>query len=254
MVDPGSSGVFGTLTFSHDLVHHLGGQSDTNINTTRRILLLLESFALGRAAHRPTLTAILDRYLSDDFRFGEPDRRTRVPRFLLNDIVRFWRTLCVDYGMKRWTDSNENKWALRNIKLRMSRKWLFASGLLMMFACDEQSAPPDTTESTRERTTEKLIKLAGMTPTDIIVEQLDSIGLTKQLASLLRLYDEYLEKLDNEELRNRVSKLTPEEARNSKDFRWFKNQGRELQNILIETFFGGNSPDLTKFTKEYGVF
>lgn len=39
LAEPGTSGVFGTLTFSHDLVHYLGGQPDTNINTTRRVLL-----------------------------------------------------------------------------------------------------------------------------------------------------------------------------------------------------------------------
>jgi hypothetical protein len=35
--------MFGQITFSHDLIHYIGGQDDTNHNLSRRILLLLES-------------------------------------------------------------------------------------------------------------------------------------------------------------------------------------------------------------------
>ena len=44
---PGPTGVFGGLVFSHDIVHVIGGEEDSNANTTRRILLLLESTSLG---------------------------------------------------------------------------------------------------------------------------------------------------------------------------------------------------------------
>jgi predicted nucleotidyltransferase len=37
--EPGPTGTFGNLTFSHQLVHQIGGQDDTNKNTTPRILL-----------------------------------------------------------------------------------------------------------------------------------------------------------------------------------------------------------------------
>ncbi len=45
---PGREGTFGTLAFSHELIHQIGGEDDTNRNTTRRILLLLESSPIGR--------------------------------------------------------------------------------------------------------------------------------------------------------------------------------------------------------------
>jgi len=44
---PNPAGAFGTLTFSHDLVHSIGGESDSNRNTTGRIVLLPESINLG---------------------------------------------------------------------------------------------------------------------------------------------------------------------------------------------------------------
>jgi len=39
---PGQTGTFGNMAFSHDIIHQIGGQNDTNKNTTQRILLLLE--------------------------------------------------------------------------------------------------------------------------------------------------------------------------------------------------------------------
>src|SRR5688572_4858845 len=39
---PGKTSIFGSMTSSHPLVHDIGGQDDTNANTTRRVLLLLE--------------------------------------------------------------------------------------------------------------------------------------------------------------------------------------------------------------------
>jgi hypothetical protein len=69
----GREGTFGNLAFSHELVHQIGGQGDSNQNTTRRILLLLESVAVGRSdAYDRVLKAILSRYLLEDrgFRLG----------------------------------------------------------------------------------------------------------------------------------------------------------------------------------------
>ncbi|HUX45907.1 MAG TPA: nucleotidyltransferase domain-containing protein, partial [Terracidiphilus sp.] len=40
---PGPEKTFGMLTFSHQIIHMIGGENDSNANTTRRILLLLEA-------------------------------------------------------------------------------------------------------------------------------------------------------------------------------------------------------------------
>jgi hypothetical protein len=45
--EPGPTGTFGNMAFSHHLIHLIGGQEDTNKNTTQRILLLLESVPIG---------------------------------------------------------------------------------------------------------------------------------------------------------------------------------------------------------------
>src|SRR3984893_15201310 len=40
---PGPAGTFGNLAFSHELIHQIGGQNDTNKNTTQRILFVFDS-------------------------------------------------------------------------------------------------------------------------------------------------------------------------------------------------------------------
>src|SRR5262249_6487557 len=123
--EPGTTGIFGNMTFSHDLVQKIGGREDTNENTTRRVLLLQESAAFGKPdAHERTLRLILSRYLNDDWGFKYSRLPMKVPRFLLNDIVRYWRTLTVDFVEKQRGHAGHG-WGLRNAKLRMSRKLIF---------------------------------------------------------------------------------------------------------------------------------
>ena len=134
---PGPTAIFGTMASSHPLVHHIGGEEDTNQNTTRRILLLLESVWLSDSVTQErVIRAILERYVVGD----PPSTSTNkfhVPLFLLNDVIRYWRTMAVDYATKKWQRSNDG-WALRNIKLRLSRKLLYAKGLLVCLLCDEE--------------------------------------------------------------------------------------------------------------------
>src|ERR1035441_3667273 len=135
---PGQTGTFGNMAFSHEIIHQIGGQHDTNKNTTQRILLLLESAAIGRnvQAHDRVLRGVINRYLEEDTHLLSHDLKSyRVPRFLLNDIVRFWRTMAVDFASKQ-RDRAGAGWGLRNAKLRMSRKLIFASGLLICFSAN----------------------------------------------------------------------------------------------------------------------
>ena len=91
---PGAEGIFGNIAFSHEIVHHIGGQADSNRNTTQRILLLTEAVALRNAddslgPFERIVRQILNRYLVSDSNFhSKADEGSRIPRFLLNDIVR----------------------------------------------------------------------------------------------------------------------------------------------------------------------
>jgi len=66
-IGPGATGTFGNLAFSHELIHQIGGQNDTNKNTTQRILLLLESAPIGNRiqAYDRVILGVINRYLEE---------------------------------------------------------------------------------------------------------------------------------------------------------------------------------------------
>jgi len=143
MKQPGQEGVFGSIASSHDLIHRIGGQDDTNANTTLRILLLLESDSVGRSeAYERVLRNILWRYLDEDRGLWLGSGQYKVPRFLFNDVARYWRTMTVDFAYKQRNRQNEG-FAIRNLKLRMSRKLLFLAGMVACFECHTSFVSPE---------------------------------------------------------------------------------------------------------------
>ncbi len=105
--DPSATGSFGGMTFSHQLIHNIGGPEDSNANMTQRILMLLDSRSIhgvGDAAYGRVVRGILNRYIEQEVsHLNRQKTAYKVPRFLLNDVVRFWRTMAVDFASKQWS-------------------------------------------------------------------------------------------------------------------------------------------------------
>jgi hypothetical protein len=250
---PGRTGTFGKLAFSHNIIHQIGGLDDSNRNTTQRLLLLLESRAVNRQeAYDRVILGILRRYLQNDFR----PFRLKVPRFLLNDLHRYWRTMCVDYASKYRERASEG-WAIRNIKLRMSRKLIFAAGLVTCYSCDprviDERDPDLQMNPTVDRMVDYLRRFVGQTPLDILCEALLRWSNAETARVILDAYDAFITQLDDTDKRKHLEALTPEHSTDDELFQELQADTRSFEKGLERLFFDDN-PVLATLNREYGVF
>lgn len=118
---PSNDGQFLNIARLTDILEHLGGSEDDYRNHfTARMLLLLESSPIyGPEDHEAIIASVLESYLRD-YEDHAADFR---PTFLVNDILRFWRTLCLNYEHRRNQVDNAQKvkQKIKNFKLGFSR-------------------------------------------------------------------------------------------------------------------------------------
>ena len=128
-----------------DMRENLGGRSDDYENLfTARLLLLLESIPIyNEQLYEEVVSEITESYFRD-FPDHVEDFR---PTFIVNDILRFWKTLCLNYEHSRNTSSNSDetevsKSHLRNLKLKFSRM-LTCFSLVIPLAVPRDSIEPE---------------------------------------------------------------------------------------------------------------
>ncbi len=232
---PGTQGVFGAAVSAQALAGRIGLDEDTNRSLTRRMLLLLESVPVaGDEVYERCWERVLDTYLDDSTKDFRP------PRFLLNDLVRYWRTICVDFVGKQRED--EEKWALRNAKLRTARKMLFAAGLLPILLCD------------RHRRSEMRAFLAGQLrapATDRLAAAFCAYDLVDSGARALDAYDRWVEIAGDASLRAQLAAVRRDNAGESEVFARVRRAGDDLEAGLLALLF---ETPLVVLVREYGVF
>jgi predicted nucleotidyltransferase len=255
---PGPEGTFGAMVFSHDLIHDLGGEGDTNRNTTRRVLLLLESAAIGRDdAYQRVLRSVLSRYLLEDRGFWRGSQ-FRVPRFLQNDFARFWRTMAVDFAYKMRARAGKG-WAIRNLKLRMSRKLIYVSGLLACFHCHFDYTPENWKSAQGSLDGQKLVveyftRVFQQTPIEITAGAfLRFPHLSFAAERIFGAYDEFLAVLTDDDNRRHLQMLTEEEAEHDEVYRGARELTHAFRDGLLRLFFDQQS-GMAELTRNYGVF
>lgn len=255
---PGKEGTFGNMVFSHNLIHHIGGEDDTNSNTTRRVLLLLESEAIGRRdAYDRVVKNLLKRYLTEDGGFSRGGTRYHVPRFLLNDFARYWRTMAVDFAYKQRDRSGKGA-IIRNLKLRMSRKLIYVSGLLACFSCHlglNEGNTPATCQKPlgSPECIECLQKFLLQAPIEILAGTLIRFNLLDPARHIFDAYDEFLGMLSDPTIRQCLETLPLDPDSKHETFQRARELSHVFQDGLLKLFFSDNS-DLSELTKEYGVF
>ena len=119
---PAPGGVFEKPLGIDRLVDTIGGGDDTNEFITRRMLFLLEGeWIHNRPMFERTRARLIEGYVWDGLDDG------KLCMFLLNDIIRYWRTICVDFERK--TADAAKPRAVRLMKLRFSRMLLYVGGV-----------------------------------------------------------------------------------------------------------------------------
>lgn len=234
---PGAEGVFGRAASARHLIDRIGLDRDDNKNLTRRILLLLESQPLtGAAFYDRVRTELIGGYVNEWVR----DRT--VPRFFLNDVVRYWRTICVDFAGKE-RERGGSGWGLRNAKLRNSRKVLFASGLLPLLLCEKLG---------RADMARFLAEQFSAPATARIAYAFLVAGVPDSGARALAAYDQFLAIIDDEERRAHLAGLRREDAKRSPTFMDARRSGETLQEALLALLF--ETPQFTQVARAYSVF
>lgn len=219
---PGLTGMFGGVVAAPDLVERIGLEQDTNLTHTRRILLMIESVSVLREdLWDRLLRGILQRYLAD---YEEPKRG--VPRFLLNDVLRYWRTLTVDYQAKKWRSITPD-WGLRYLKLIIPRKVALAGTLVSLFLC-------------QEATEDYFLDQFRMSPLDRLSQlhtHLDEQGLIA-LSTALGVAEDFAIAVESDNFREAAKAVASRSGIESGSaFARLQDRARELQSSLETLFF-----------------
>ena len=245
--EPGVRGVFGEIVVAAYLYEMIGLQIDSNDNLTSRILLLTESKAVTEGKlHQRTIRNTLERYCADYLPpTGEVDIPVKIPRYLLNDLVRYWRTMAVDFGTKRWRTSKERT-NLRRAKLLVTRKMLFAGPLASLLLIPKKIKTNGELVPYLMESLEKP-PLAQLASTVKLLSE-DSINA---LGKLLVNYDEFI-KLVSSEVERKVLGGDGNETERSRILAKCKDITDIIQESLETIFF---EDELFKEnTQKYCVF
>lgn len=183
-----SDGRYLEVLYVSEMERILGSPSDDSLNAfTARMLLLLESQPLRDPAVYERLLRRIVGFYYRDF----PDHADSfVPIFLINDILRFWRTLTLNYEHHRLKvlglagEQRERKKAdsvLKNYKLKVSR----AATCFSMVANLSAAPAPVTLEA--------VLDLCGLTPAERFERLRDAGAKTSRLIDeLTEVYEQFL--------------------------------------------------------------
>lgn len=128
--EPSKGGEYWKFTKKADLLD-IGSQSEDYKNSfTARLLLILESKPLfNDKLYNEIIGDTVDKYFCD-----YPDNRDDfIPLFMMNDILRYWYTLTLNYEFRRDANADINKKNRNRLKLKYARLITCFSLFLCLF-------------------------------------------------------------------------------------------------------------------------
>lgn len=116
--DPSKDGIYWDFISQNNLLDIGSREEDFNNSFTARMLLLLESKPLyNKKAYDRLVKLIVDKYFVD----YKGHSSTFYPLFLMNDILRYWYTLTLNYEYRRDNNDSENDKNWKRLKLKYAR-------------------------------------------------------------------------------------------------------------------------------------
>ncbi len=214
---PAKDGSFGHAHDLSSMLSNIGGDHDTNEALTRRILFLLE----GDWVHGEDLAAHVRSSLISCY-VRENITSHQLALFLLNDLIRYYRTICVDFEFKTMQADYKKPWGTRNVKLVFSRKLLYFSDVL---------AVAETAQRTFNEKTKALNRLFYLPVIDRIIDICGNRSLRA-----LRIYEEFLNEMGKPEIRSELDRVTEKNRNESEIFRVLKDRGHHFSWELLSLF------------------
>ena len=183
-----NDGEFLSVLFVPEILENLGGRSDDYENHfTARLLLLLEGRPLtDSAAFKKATEKIIESYFRD-YPHHPKDFK---PTFLTNDIIRFWKTLCLNYENRRNSlgsdqaidPTRRRKQQIKNYKLKYSRLLTCFATIGNLSTFDENIEP------------ENVADLCALTPIDRLAQIAERRPKTKTaVRDAITLYSNFLD-------------------------------------------------------------
>ena len=194
--DFSNDGQFLKIYKLQDLKTEIGSSKEDaeNLFTTRILFLLESQFLCNEEIGRKQLEQIISYYYRDDK--GKKDFRSL---FLINDILRFWRTLCLNYEHTRGDKSRP--WRKKNFNLKFSRMLTVFSTILPIIT----KPIPDQNE---------LIDLCKYPPLQRLSRGLDKLKSsnlsTEQYNTFLSNYEYFLSRKESSNLETDLDTATKE--------------------------------------------
>ena len=178
-----SDGEYLKIYFMEALKSRTGSRYDDSENLfTVRILLMLESrWIANEDIYNQHLNEILEHYFRD-WKETKPFK----PLFLLNDLLRYWRTMCLNYEERR-NDTNR-PFRKKNVNLKFSR-------MLTVFCTVLPLITASRATTTRDETIRMLREICSKTPLQRLaqgLDQLESRELADRWKEILDIYGEFL--------------------------------------------------------------
>jgi predicted nucleotidyltransferase len=214
-----SAGAFSNVASLEDLVRNIGGKRETNDILTRRMVLLVEGRGLGRTQlFNQAKRRILLTYLRD----LQPVRDRR-PIFLINDLIRYYRTICVDHEYKK--NEAGKPWAVRLTKLRHSRKVFYFSALLPLLE--------SMFVNSQERLRWIQSQFLDFTPLERVILFLHKYGKRRHW-DLLTHYNTFLEFMASKERREELDCISFDRRDKHRAYVRMRDNAREFRSLFVD--------------------